>query len=272
MSSKLHSLSPSWSRGIIIMLIVALTANNSNLFGQTLPKDTLNKKRLALVLGGSGVGYTGMLIGLNKLWYQGYPKSNFHFINDNGEWLQIDKVGHMWSSYAYGIAGIEGMKWTGMERKKAIIIGGLAGTLFQTPIEILDGYSAEWGASAGDLVANSLGSVLAIGQELLWDEQRIQLKYSYWFTSYAALRPELLGGNLAERWMKDYNGHTGWLSVNPSSFGASFFPKWMSLSIGYGGDGMLGGYDNRWTDKNTGIVYDYTGIQRRRQAYLSVDV
>ena len=50
---------------------------------------------------------------------------------------------------------------------------------FLTIIEILDGQSAEWGASSGDLIANSLGSFLAIGQELKWNEQRIQLKYSY---------------------------------------------------------------------------------------------
>jgi hypothetical protein len=36
---------------------------------------------------------SGALIGLNQL---GIPitQSEFHFINDNADWLQMDKVGH----------------------------------------------------------------------------------------------------------------------------------------------------------------------------------
>ena len=38
---------------------------------------------------------TATLIGLNQVWYADYPRSDFHFINDNAEWLQMDKVGHV---------------------------------------------------------------------------------------------------------------------------------------------------------------------------------
>ena len=31
-------------------------------------------------------------------------RSNFHFINDNKEWLQMDKIGHMSVSYYSGVA------------------------------------------------------------------------------------------------------------------------------------------------------------------------
>jgi hypothetical protein len=34
---------------------------------------------------------TGALVGLNQLWYADYARSDFHFINDNAEWLQMDK-------------------------------------------------------------------------------------------------------------------------------------------------------------------------------------
>ena len=42
----------------------------------------------------------------------------------------------------------------------------------------MDGYSAEWGASSGDIIANALGTGLYISQELLWKEQRITPKFS----------------------------------------------------------------------------------------------
>lgn len=234
--------------------------------------DSLNKKRLWLVGGTAGLTYSTLLIGLNQAWYANYPRSSFHFINDNQEWLQMDKLGHAWGSYTYGLAGIEVMKWTGMERKKAIWIGGLAGTFFQTPIEILDGFSEQWGASPGDLIANSLGSALVISQELLWDEQRIQMKFSYWPGSYAAYRPELLGENGLSRILKDYNAQTYWLSVNPSSFfPTSRLPKWLSVSFGYGADGMLGGYSNVWEGED-GSVHDFSYVPRVRQYYLSLDL
>ena len=38
------------------------------------------------------------------------------------------------------------MKWSGVP-EKAIWYGGAYGAVFLTTIEILDGYSAEWGAS-----------------------------------------------------------------------------------------------------------------------------
>jgi hypothetical protein len=41
---------------------------------------------------------SGALIGLNQLWYSDYPKSEFHFINDNADWLQMDKGGSFYSS------------------------------------------------------------------------------------------------------------------------------------------------------------------------------
>ena len=46
---------------------------------------TLNKKRRDILLISEATAYTVALVGLNQLWYADYPKSDFHFINDNGE-------------------------------------------------------------------------------------------------------------------------------------------------------------------------------------------
>ncbi|MDC0249290.1 YfiM family protein [Flavobacteriales bacterium] len=224
---------------------------------------TINKKRRNILLISEVTAYTVALVGLNELWYADYPKSNFHFINDNREWLQMDKIGHLTSSYHIGVAGIKAYKWTGMSHNNAVWYGGMSGSFFLTIIEILDGYSAEWGASSGDLIANTSGSLLAIGQELKWKEQRVQLKYSYTPSKWAEVNSEQLGENHLERTLKDYNGQTYWLSFNMKSLlniEEEEFPGWLNLAIGYSGDSMTNPYHERGDD------------QRKRQYLFSLDV
>lgn len=215
--------------------------------------------------------YSASIIGLNELWYKDYPRSAFHFFDDSNEWLLMDKAGHVTTSYYVGRIGIGFMKWTGVSRKKAIWYGGMLGSLYQTSIEVLDGYSAEWGFSLPDFAANTAGSLLCIGQELAWDEQRMVLKYSFTQSDYSRYRPEILGENFQENFLKDYNGQTYWLSVNPYSFMSreSRFPKWLNVAIGYGADGMIGGdFNPPYMDAFGTQVY----FERYRQFYLSLDV
>lgn len=225
--------------------------------------------RKKLVIGSNTIAYSALIIGLNNLWYKDYPTSAFHFHNDNKEWLQMDKVGHAFSCYNEGVAGIEMMKWAGYTQKQYSIIGGSYGFFIQSSVEVLDGFSAEWGASTGDVMANAIGAGLAISQSLGWDEQRIRLKYSFHHSPYAAYRPNVLGRSIPERILKDYNGQTYWLSGNINSFAQnSKWPRWINLAIGYGADGMVGGNDNTFTRQ--GLSYDFTSaFKRSRQFYIS---
>ena len=52
--------------------------------------------------------------------------------------------------------------------------------------------------------------------------------------------------------LKDYNGQTYWLSANLKSFfPGSNIPPWLNVAIGYGADGMFGGFENKWIDEDT---------------------
>ncbi len=212
-----------------------------------------------------GAVYTASWIGLNELWYKNYPRSAFHFFNDNGEWYQMDKYGHATTAFQESRLGVDLLKWSGVSEKKAIIYGSMTGFILQSPIEIFDGYSPEYGASAGDLIANATGSALVVTQYLLWKELRIQMKYSFHQTGYAKLRPNTLGSSLSTQLLKDYNGQTYWLSGNIASFmkKETAFPKWLNLAIGYGAEDML------YAEKNDNVV---VGYHPYRQFYLSVDV
>lgn len=231
------------------------------------PSDTLHKGRLqTLVISEAALG-TAALVGLNQVWYADYPKSNFHFINDNAEWLQMDKAGHVFSAYHLGSLGANAMKWTGANQQSQLLYGATLGLAFLTTVEVFDGYSANWGASLGDVVANVSGTALYVSQELLWKEQRIVPKFSFHTTPYAKARPEVLGSSLQEQILKDYNGQTYWLSFNIHSFAPkSKVPKWLNVAIGYGAEGMITGND---AFVNTIFLPE---SKRYRQFYLSLDV
>jgi hypothetical protein len=236
------------------------------------------KTRCWIIGAGNVVGYGTTMVGLYNTWYKNYPQSRFHTFNDWSEWKQVDKTGHMYSAYSESRGSMELWRWTGIDRKKRIWIGGMSGAAYQTVIEVLDGFSSQWGWSWGDFGANIIGSGSFVAQELAWDEQKIQLKFSFHRKRYSDpslnQRSDVLFGRPGiERMLKDYNGQAYWASVNLKSFWPhSKFPSWLSVSVGYGADGMFGGTENTAKDKDGNIVFDRRDIKRYRQWYLSPDV
>ena len=188
----------------------------------------------------------------------------------------MDKVGHIYTAYFEGLWSVRALEWSGLGQNKSIWYGGLTGSVLQSTIEILDGYSAKWGASWSDLAANSLGSAIVIAEEKLWGEQRILMKFSYTSQRHPeglGLRAgDLFGTGTFETIIKDYNGQTYWLSVNPASFlnDDTKFPSWLNVAIGYGATGIYGGFENIW--EVNGMTIDRTDVARTRQYYLSLDV
>jgi uncharacterized protein YfiM (DUF2279 family) len=242
---------------VIFFCTVGLTLQSSQCFGQ---QDSVNRKRLTAVIVTSAVGVPSTYVGLYQLWYKNSPRQSFTFFNDNAEWKQLDKAGHFFSSFYLSYASSQVLKWSNVSPTKADFAGALAGFLIVAPVEIFDGYSAAYGASAGDLIADAAGPLFFLGQKRLWNEIRIQPKLSFHRTGYAQLRPELLGDNLISEIVKDYNGHTHWLSFDMDKF--TRFPKWLNLAVGYGAEGMVYAQDS----ENT-----VNGYNNFRQYYLSVD-
>ncbi|MCE7064262.1 DUF2279 domain-containing protein [Dyadobacter sp. CY326] len=207
--------------------------------------------------------YLGTVYGLSKSWYKN-PLTKFTVKDDTGEWLQMDKMGHVYTSYQIARHTAALYKKTGISKKQMLVYGAISGIIFQTPIEILDGFSPDYGFSPGDMVANISGSLIFLGQIALWDEVRIQPKFSFHYTSLSKVRPELLGNNRSESWLKDYNGQTYWLSGSPGTFFKnSGWPAWLCFSVGYGIHDMVS------AEKSTSIERGYAPY---RQYYLSLDI
>lgn len=224
------------------------------------PADSLNKKRVIISSSVIGSGYAGSLIGLQQVWYKN-PWTNFHLFNDGNEWLQMDKAGHCFTTYQISKNLSKLYRWGGVSDKKADWIGVGVSLSYLTCLEVLDGFSDDWGFSPYDMTANISGAFLFFGQERLFHQQILVPKFSFHTTQYAALRPAILGSTFAEQLLKDYNGQTYWLSFSPGNFGLNKFPKWLCFSFGYSAD-----------QKIVGGEEVYLNYHSRREFLFSMDI
>ncbi|PTB97471.1 DUF2279 domain-containing protein [Marivirga lumbricoides] len=242
-----------------LFLLVAFCSFSLSLHGQ----DSLNRRMLKKLILTETVVYTGTMVGLGFIWYGSGERQPFTFFNDNNQWLQMDKAGHAFTAYHISNTNAILFQKAGVSKKKALLWSGIASTSMMLPIEILDGFSADYGASWGDFVANSIGAFLPF-QQLIWEENYIHPKFSFYPSSYAELRPNTLGHNFYEQWLKDYNGQTYWLSANFNLLSKkNVFPDWLAFSLGYSGKEMVYG------DIETNSL---NGYHAKRQMFLSLDV
>lgn len=221
---------------------------------------TVNRKKLRTIIIASGVGYATGLVVLNHVWYKNTERQAFRIFNDNAEWKQVDKLGHFYSAFYLSYATAKTLRACHVAGRRADITGALTGFLLTVPIEIMDGFSDGYGASAGDLIADAAGPAFFSGQQLAWNEIRIFPKFSFQRTAYPQLRPELLGDNLLSEIVKDYNGQTYWLSFDIDKFIS--FPRWLNIAMGYGAEDMVYARDSQ----NQAV-----GHHPFRQYYLAID-
>lgn len=248
---------------------------------------SLNKKKLYSIIATKSIAFGGALVVLNEVWYKDFPRSGFHTFNDGKEWLQVDKAGHAFSAYFLSRWSSRLYLWSGLNNKKASLAGAASAMIMMSSIELFDAFSEAWGFSVWDFAANSFGTGLFLSQEFLWQEQRIMLKTSYFPKNYKSgeikkRTDQLYGTSFLEQSLKDYNGQTTWVSLNIASFiqKENRFPKWLNVSFGYGAEGILGGFENKWCKNESekfldcpeDLRIDRTDIDRYRQYYLSLDV
>jgi hypothetical protein len=243
---------------IIYLLLAGTLLFTQNSRGQA--TDSVNHKRLNTLLISSSIAYTGAMIGLNSIWYSQYDRQSFRFFNDWPEWKQVDKLGHVYSSFQLASISSRALRWSGVSKNKSDVKSAITGFAIMSSIEILDGFSSGYGASASDWAANAVGSGLFLSQNLLWKEVRIYPKYSFHRTDLAHLRPNTLGNGLLEEMIKDYNGLTIWMSVDMDKFIP--FPKWLNLAVGYGAENMIYARDAQNVEQ---------GLTPYRQLHFSID-
>ena len=152
------------------------------------PADSFHNGRVwTCALAGTAI-YTGFSIALYESWYKNYELTGFHTFNDWGEWRDMDKMGHLFTAAMESRLAFGGAVWTGMDRRKAMWTGAAVGTLLQTTIEVMDGFSAKWGFSWGDVAFNTLGTGVFVAQEMLFNFRALPSSSSVMCVFMAASR------------------------------------------------------------------------------------
>jgi hypothetical protein len=261
---------------VLLFILIINTPSYSSIIacatdeGRTILQDStpLKKSRLITVVSGVSVAYLGSMGYLQYVWYKDHERVPFEFYNDLNGYNQIDKFGHIYGAYMESYIGFHSFLWAGVSRKKAVLYGGSLGFFLQLPIEIWDGMYEGWGFSWSDVGANALGSLLFIGQELVFHEQIVKYKFTFSPSPYAPQANGYLGEGFNQLFY-DYNGHTYWLSAGINRLIKNeIIPEWVNFAIGYSAGGMFGEFEN---------ITQYRGVtipetKRYRQFLFSFDI
>lgn len=196
------------------------------------------RRRVRYVLLLSSAIYALMMLALGYAWYSPQWISGFHWFNDLPEWQQMDKLAHFFWTFQVSALATRLMHWATVDEERAARAGALLGLLFVSGIEVADGFSEAYGASLFDIAANALGAAAFLGQRMVWKKIAVWPKFSFHPSSFAPLRPEVLGNGLLEEVLKDYNGQTFWYSFRIPRLP---LPPWLTLAVGVGGEGMVFG-------------------------------
>ena len=183
------------------------------------------------------------------------------------EWNYIDKAGHIYSSYQ--VARKSHLFLVKKDIENPVEKSCFYSLFFMLGIEVLDGFSKEWGFSNYDLLSNFIGTGIFYFQEKKFKRQLLKLKFSSHLSPYAIYRPSLLGENVSQRIFKDYNGQTYWLTFdlnNKIQERLKVF-KYLNFSLGYSIDGFVGARNN-----NILNCADCNEINRQSQLLLSIDL
>lgn len=229
----------------------------------------IDKKLLTTGIVGGSAAYLGATAYLFHSIYEDDNFEPFHFYNDSRSFLQVDKLQHIFGTYAATYAGYNFFHSAGLNREKSLFYSGSLGFLLAVPKEIFDGFLDGTGFSVFDFTANLIGSAFFTGQELLFRDQIMKIKFSFHRSEYAEQSNGYLGRNILDSYFNDYNGHTYWLSINANKLMMKDkLPPWLNIAAGYSANGMFGAFEN--IDSYRSVIIPET--ERYRQYLISLDV
>ena len=248
-------------RLILFSVFFCLVASTDAQDFQDTSDTVFSMQRFAWSTASVGTVSFGSIYGLSKLWYSQENQGSFHLFNDAKNWMQMDKLGHSFSCY-HVTRGLDALfSWTGLRKRKSLLLASGISLGYFTTVEILDGFSESWGFSLSDMGFNAIGVGLYVFQEHYFQSQIFKPKFSFHQTRFADQRPEVLGNNFIESLLKDYNGQTYWLSFSPNQLGVQQWPDWLMLSFGHSIRGRL-----------KGDAESYQGVTSHRELLFSLDL
>jgi hypothetical protein len=226
-----HSLLRVGLCGVILFLAAPRASARS-------PQDsaTVRPWRVAVVAGGLGATIVAIHFYQQSGWWKD-NRTSFHFQEDLKYGLNVDKLGHMYAGIAAAYIFRKSFIWAGLSPAEALWYGSGASLLFQTYVEIEDGFST-WGFDRVDWASDLAGALFPIGQHYWPPLRNFDMKFSY-HKSNLINEPGGAGFRGQKHIMfDDYEGQTIWFAFNLRSILPapieSYWPRWLWISLGYG--------------------------------------
>ena len=255
----------------VLFLIAISLILNKNLLYATSQTDS-SKTIIKIINIGVPSAAVISLVGINEVWYKNYARSDFHFFDDLKEWNGMDKIGHACTSYQLNKISHSLFKKNNI--KKPLLKSSVYTFGYMLGVELLDGYSTEWGFSIYDVIGNGLGTILYTFQERKFKNQLFKIKFSSNKSTYASCRPSLLGENRLQQILKDYNGQTYWLTFNYNELWNKRIKlfDYIDFAFGYSIDGFTGGHNNPEISSCNCLISNCNNLKRTSQFIFSVDL
>ncbi len=164
-------------------------------------------------------------------------RTSFHFQEDLLYGLNVDKFGHFYGAYLLNFTISKALVWADMSEKDALWYGAGGALLFQTYVEVEDGFST-WGFDRVDWASDLAGAAWMPLRSLVPALRVVNMKLSY--------HPSDLLGSAGGRGFKgqkhividDYEGQTIWFTLDVPAIlperVRSFWPGFLHLAYGYG--------------------------------------
>ncbi|MBI4535140.1 MAG: DUF2279 domain-containing protein [Ignavibacteriae bacterium] len=202
----------------------------------------VSTSRLLVVSGGILAGMTTVHIYQTNGWWKDNRRS-FHFQEDLEYGLSVDKLGHFYGASVLTFLMGKAFRWANFSEPDALLMGASASVLFQTFLEVEDGFST-WGFDRLDFAANIAGAAWPVARHHVPVLKNFDFKFSY--------RPSTLlnsSGGSGFRGQKhiifdDYEGQTIWLGLKVKNLLPDpldgYWPGFLGIAVGYGVRNVLG--------------------------------
>ncbi len=199
---------------------------------QPVDSSRIKPMRLALTCGTLGALFTGAHLYQKKAWWQSGHEP-FRFQNDWQYADNVDKLGHAFAAYTEARLARHVLEWCGLSEEKSDFYAPLSAFLYQTYVEIEDGFNRTYGFSPGDEIANLAGATLACAQTAYPPMRSISLKFSYYPSK---IYLDALQHNGSRVFIDDYDGTIFWIAVDPHGLLPAQYtgplPEWLGIAFG----------------------------------------
>jgi hypothetical protein len=177
--------------------------------------------------------YFGILAALHYYQEITFWRSGQSFrVRDNfDESLSANYGGHFDGGYFVSYVSEQALIASGFSYKLAPIYGAIGGLLYQTYVEVLDGYGSDFSLSPFEVYSQTLGCVYFAASQYSRVLQDLSPKFTYWPSTWFGGEPK--AGS--ETPIDDYSAWNFWFSANIKDLTRwEFWPNWLNIAAGYG--------------------------------------